>query len=466
MRTDKFPKAIRYIMWNEAAERFTFYGMKAILTTFLVSQFYNPHHLPELNDMANAKSNELTHLFITLAYAASVIGAFVSDWFIGKYRTILYLSIVYCIGIFFQSWFVSDYHLFLTGLLLIALGSGGIKPCVSANVGDQFNEDNKHLITKAFSVFYFCINSGSFFSTLLIPVIYKNYGPALAFGIPGVLMGLAIIIFFTGRKNYVKAPPRGFPKENFVGISLHAFMNLLKGKTKGKAGMLDSAKGKYSETAVEGIKAVWKILGVFAFIPVFWALYDQNSSEWVLQATHLDLALLGYTLLPEQVQAINPVLILGFIPLFSFYIFPRLERNGKIIDPLVKMGVGLVFTMLSFVVIYFLQLQIDHGAHPNVIWQMLAYFILTIGEVLINITGLEYAYRNAPASMKSTVMAFWLLTVAFGNYFVSLINSNIAGGGFLSRLHGADYYLFFTGLIGVVIMIYFFYVRALNRKRD
>lgn len=462
MSNGKFPGAIKYIMWNEAAERFTFYGMKAILTTYLVTQFFNPTGSAAINDAATAHANEDTHLFITLAYAASVIGAFTADWFLGKYRTILYLSIVYSLGIFCQSVFAYNYPLFMTGLYTIALGSGGIKPCVSANVGDQFDDTNRHLIEKAFSLFYFCINFGSFFSTLLIPVIFKEYGARIAFGIPGILMTIAIIVFIAGNRRYVKVRPGGYPRENFVVISLYALVGFLRGK-KGDRSFLDIARDKYSSDAVDGIAAVWRILGVFAFIPVFWALYDQNSSEWVLQATHLDLTIAGVTLLAQQVQAVNPVLILALIPVFTFIVFPGLARKNIHVSPLAKIGAGLIFTMLAFVVVYTIQLRIDAGARPNVAWQMLAYLILTIGEVLISITGLEYAYAQSPAKMKSTVMAFWLLTVAAGNYFVSLINKNIASGGVLSSLHGAAYYRFFIIVIAVTTALYFLYMRRIRK---
>lgn len=463
MSATRFPSAIRFIMWNEAAERFTFYGMKAILTTFLVSHFFNPHHTPELSDSATAHANEQTHLFITLAYAASIIGAFAADWFIGKYRTILYLSLIYLAGICFQTFFTDQYSLFMCGVYLIALGSGGIKPCVSAHVGDQFTAENSHLVSKAFSLFYFCINFGSFCATLLIPFVYVYYGPRLAFGIPGILMALATIIFAAGNKTYIKVRPRGYPRENFLRITGYALAGWLKGK-KGKRALLDIALDKYTAEAVAGIRAGWRILAVFAFIPVFWALYDQNSSEWVLQAAHLDRNVFGYTLLVQQVQAINPVLILLFIPLFTIWFFPRLEARGIVIPPLYRIGIGLLFTLAAFLLICLIQFWIDAGDRPSVWWQLLAYFILTTGEVLVYLTGLEYAYAQAPPKMKSTIMAFWLLTVAVGNYFVSLVNGNIAAGGFLSHLHGTAYYLFFSAIMAVTILLYFLFIRRLSKQ--
>jgi len=97
----------------------------------------------------------------------------------------------------------------LAGLGLIALGAGGIKPCVSAHVGDQFGRSNQHLLTKIFNIFYFSINAGAVVSNLLIPVILKWHGPHWAFGIPGVLMALATLFFWMGRRKFIHVPAKG-----------------------------------------------------------------------------------------------------------------------------------------------------------------------------------------------------------------------------------------------------------------
>lgn len=369
---------------------------------------------------------------------------------------------MYCIGTFLQAFNVDNYPLFMAGLFIIAIGSGGIKPNVSANLGDQFDESNSHLISKAFNLFYFCINIGSFFSSLLIPIMLREYGPKIAFGIPGVLMFLALIVFILGKKYYKKVPPVGYPKENFLVISFFSLSQFLKGKKADS--ILDLAKSKYSTEAVDGIKQVWTILGLFAFIPFFWALYDQNGSEWVLQATQLDLTVAEITFMPQQIQAINAILILVYVPILSLGLYPYLEKKGINFNPLLKIGFGFIFTLLSFVIIWAIQLKVDAGEHPSVLWQVLAYVILTLGEVLISMTGLEYAYQQAPKKMKSTITAFWLLTVSTGNYLVSLINGNISNNGILSVLKGANYYLFFTILILFITLIYFAYTRKINKK--
>jgi POT family proton-dependent oligopeptide transporter len=446
----KYPKSIPYIIGNEAAERFSFYGMKAILTVYLMQGFA----------MSEAMANEKTHLFIALAYLFSIVGGALSDYFFGKYKTILYLSIVYCAGHLCLALFDKNLDGFLFGLLLIVLGAGGIKPCVSANVGDQFDSSNAYLLDKVFGLFYFSINLGAFVSTLLIPLILKHYGAPIAFGIPGILMALATVIFWMGRKKYVRVPPSGFNKENFMAVSLYALFHCAS-KKKGQA-LWDVALVKYSKEAVNNVKAVWKVLVVFAFIPVFWALYDQNGSEWVIQASFMNLYFMGMTWLPSQVQAINPILILVFIPLFSFVLYPALERIGIRITPLRKIGAGMVLTIASFAIIAMIQNEIDAGQHPDIGWQLLAYVLITAAEILISITGLEFAYNQAPKAMKSTLMSCWLMTVFVGNIFVAHINSNKAEHGFFASLNGASYYWFFFWLMLAFTVIYFFVAKGLK----
>lgn len=456
----KLPRSIFYIIGNEAAERFSFYGMKAILTTFLVAQFFNPTKDPSLDTEAAARANDITHFFATLVYLLPLVGAVLADWFFGKYRIILYLSLVYCGGHACLSFFENNLNGFLFGLLLIAIGAGGIKPCVSANVGDQLDGKDPALVTKGYAWFYFSINIGAFLSMMLTPIVMRDATPAIAFGVPGILMGLATLVFFLGRKTYVKVPPAGINRENFLSISFYALWLRLKGRTGG----LDAAKTRFLPERVDAVKAVWGILGFFSMVPVFWALNDQNSSEWVLQAQKMDLNWLGHTWLAEQIQSTNAILVLVFIPLYSYGLFPWLRKMGIDFTPQRKVTAGFLLTILAFCIIYLIQRQIDQGVAPSIGWQVLAYIVLTAAEVLIYQTGLEYAYTQAPASMKSTIMSFWLLTISIGNYIVSLVNSSIANNGICRDLTGARFYLFFIGLMAVATLVFWLMNRRTKQK--
>jgi len=466
-RKPRYPKSVPFIIGNEAAERFSFYGMRSILTLFLVNQFFNPTHNPALTVVANAKANERNHYFVMLAYALPFVGGLVADWFTGKYKLILYISMVYCIGHLLLSMFDTNLDGFTLGIIVVAIGAGGIKSCVSANVGDQFDANNQDLLSKVYGWFYFSINAGSMISTILIPWTYEHYGAKWAFGIPGILMTLATIIFFSGRKMYVRVPPSGVNRNNLVFISLYALFNISK-KQKGQS-LLDVAKGKFDPEKVEGIKAVYRVIAVFFFALAFWAVWDQCLSEWVLYADKMDrsinLGFTKFTVLAGQVSTVNTVFLLLFIPLFNYWVYPSLDKMGLKTTPLRRLGAGLVLTGLSFVIIALLHSSIDAGNSPSIWWQILAYMVLSAAEVLVSITGLEYAYTHSPKSMKSTMTGIWFLVVSAGNLITALVNGHIAEGGFFARhLQGANYEWFFICFIAVFVIVFMFVAPRLKER--
>ena len=415
------PPGVPYIIGNEAAERFSYYGMKSVLTVFMAHYLLNQSGV--LAPMSDNQAYMYSHVFVLGVYALPVLGAILADGFFGKYRTILSLSIVYCLGnltlaCMATSWGIAigQRTMLAIGLFLICLGAGGIKPCVSANVGDQFGESNKHLLSKMFGWFYFSINAGSFISSILCPWLLANskWGPGWAFGIPGIAMLIATLFFWGGRKKMVHVPPAGlgYLKETF---------------------------------SKEGLITLGRIAMVYVFILVFWALWGMsNGVEWTLQAEKMDLHWMGMNLIAAQVQTANPILILIFIPIVNYVIYPAIDKVFPL-TPLRKIGIGLFITALSFVVIVWIQGQIDAGMKPSINWQLLAYVILTLGEAMVSITGLEFSYTQAPNSMKSSVMALWLLTVASGEGFVALVNKWILGGG--HKLSAYQYFTFFTWLM-------------------
>jgi len=456
----KIPRAVPFIIGNEFAERFSFYGMRSILAVFLVHQFFSHENSVE----ANAHSNSINHMFSTLVYATPLLGAILADWFFGKYRVILIGSLIYTIGHFLLSMFDTNLAGFQTGLIIIAFSAGAIKSCVSANVGDQFDHSNQHLMSTIYSWFYFSINAGSMVSLFLIPLIYDKFGAAWAFGVPGILMALATLIFFSGRKSYVKLPAKGINKDNFVSVSFYTLMCKLSPKAPGTA--WEQAEAKYGYDKVDGIKAVWRIMAVFAFIPVFWSLWDMNSAEWVLQSVHLDLNLgvFGWKILPSQIQTVNAAFLLAMIPLFNFVLYPLATKLGLKLTPLRKIGFGLLVTAGSFLIIALLQEKVDKGLHPSVWWQIFAYAILSAGEVLVSLVGLEYAYTQSPVSMKSTMTAIWYFTYSVGSFFNTIVNNSIANHGYFARFTGASFFWLFTGICLAFFVVFLFVSPRLKEK--
>ena len=197
----------------------------------------------------------------------------------------------------------------------------------------------------------------------------------------------------------------------------------------------------------EGLMTLARIAMVYVFILVFWALWGMsNGAEWTLQAEKMDLHWMGMNLIAAQVQTANPILILIFIPIVNYVIYPAIDKVFRL-TPLRKIGIGLYITALSFVVIVWIQGQIDAGLKPSINWQLLAYVILTLGEAMVSITGLEFSYTQSPNSMKSSVMALWLLTVASGELFVGLVNKWILHAGGAQKVSAYQYFTFFTWLM-------------------
>jgi proton-dependent oligopeptide transporter, POT family len=427
--TTEMPTGIPYIISNEAAERFSFYGMKGILVIFMTKYMLDSSGMAD--HMSEASAKEWYHSFTSAVYFFPLIGAIISDAFWGKYRTIIILSVVYCLGHLTLAMDETRTGLML-GLGLIAIGSGGIKPCVSAHVGDQFGANNQHLLEKVFGWFYFSINLGAFASTLATPWLLANYGPHLAFGIPGVLMTLATIFFWMGRNKFVHIPPHGlaFLKEAFSG---------------------------------DGLRTIGKLGLIYCFVAMFWALFDQTGSAWVLQADKMDRNFMGVEWLPSQIHAINPIMIMIFIPIFNGFPIGGGRRFPGIygllnevftLTPLRKISIGLFLTVPAFLLPALIETWIEAGETPNISWQLGSYVIITAAEVFVSITCLEFSYTQAPKKMKSLIMALFLMSVSLGNLFVAVVNKIIQNDDGTTALNNVEYYLFFAAAMLVTAFVF------------
>jgi dipeptide/tripeptide permease len=630
---NRLPPQTKYIVGNEACERFSYYGIRSILAGYITGEVVRGG----LGQSPDA-STTIIHLFIFANYFMPLFGAWLSDKLIGRYNTILYVSLVYCLG----NGVLACSDMFATvsakliclasGLALIAFGSGGIKPCVSAFMGDQFKPEQGHLLQKAYGAFYWAINFGSFFSFLVVPAVKNHRGYGWAFGVPGILMALATLIFWLGTKHYTRVPPaRQTKTAGFLEVFIHAFksqpglgvgpvLNLgvtlilplaamvaftfvalmpvsgtfteggLRDKLVYAVGWISlaavalwyllivllsllgrmelpdlfwkAALARHSEEEVSAARSVGPILFVFALIPVFWALFDQTTSTWVLQgqkmvpfvvggkyamgmilalaATQivaavagsnalargllvafdalglasglLALLLLGstqdwntilgplafiipaaallaigiwgplrlvrwvlgvqgllgliivfaapvrsallalsFTITAEEMQSANPALVMILVPLLTLWVYPRM---GRLATPLRRMSAGMVLASLSYVIVAWLQQRIETGTQMSVLWQTLPYLVLTTGEVLLSSTGLEFAFAESAPTMRSTIMSFWLLTVAFGNLVVTGITKVMGAGGGHSGSVTSSRFLLYAAMTAVVAVLF------------
>jgi POT family proton-dependent oligopeptide transporter len=516
--TGRLPRQVPYIIGNEACERFSFYGMRNILTPFLVSTLLL--YAPEAERAGIAK--DVFHSFVIGVYFFPLLGGWLSDRYFGKYNTVLWFSLVYCAGHAMLAAFDDNRTGFYVGLFLIAFGSGGIKPLVVSFVGDQFSQANKALAKIVFDAFYWTINFGSFFASLLMPIFLRSYGPAVAFGIPGVLMGIATLIFWMGRKQYVRVPPtRGKDPHSFLNVArtalgAHAPGQARIGRMVAIAGgvlavalllcwafkpgfwpqgfdfvigaclslgalllfggigtwiQLDRARGLHPDKAVDDVRAVLRILIVFALVTPFWSLFDQKASTWILQGNEMRVPHEAWwwpswlVKVPAQMQALNPLLVMLLIPFNNIVLYPLLRRIGFEPTALKRMGWGIAFSGVAWIVAGLIQLHIDSGASTSLAWQALPYILLTFGEVLVSATALEFAYSQATGAMKGVIMAFWYLSVTFGNLWVLLTNAAVRNDAVTARIaatgmgENAFLMFFFAAFAFVAALAFALYAR-------
>lgn len=361
-----YPKCVFFILGNEFCERYSYYGMRTILVLYL--KYYL--------DMSDDTSTAVYHAFTVLAYLFPLMGAFIADSWLGKYRTILYLSIVYAFGMILNTMGAcppigkDTMHLVLSmvGLFVIAVGTGGIKPCVSSFGGDQFDPDQEQYRRSFFSLFYFAINAGSLVSTVVSPIIRDDvhcFGRddcyALAFGIPAALMVVAIFTFVAGTRFYIiKAPEGNVFAEVFTGIgsAIRHRWNTPRSQ-RNKEHWMDYALVDTSAKMVRDTKYVLRVLILYIPLPLFWALFDQQGSRWTLQATRMNGYVGSVQIKPDQMQVFNPLLIVTLIPLFEATLYPCLRKYNINFSPLRRMTLGMILAGVSFILAAGVQLEMD-----------------------------------------------------------------------------------------------------------
>ena len=445
---DRFPPQIKYIIGNEACERFSYYGMIGILELYLKDRL----------QMGADGATQVLHLFGTAVYFLPLLGGWLADRFWGRYWTILSISLFYCLGHGTLALFEGSRAGLLAGLALLAIGAGGLKPCVSAFVGDQFGPNQDRALTKVYGWFYWAINLGAAFGYFVIPLVRNHAGYGWAFGVPGIFMGLATLIFWLGTKHYVRQPPqRAHKGAGFWSVAWYALTHRRERKAGGR--FFDAALPRFAPEEVQGAQAVAGIVMVFATVPMFWALFNQVNSTWVLQGKKMTPF---YLLDGETMQSAGAILVMIWVPILTLGLYPWLERQGILPTPLRRMSAGMVLGALSFVGCGFIQSRMDQGATLSVAWQLLPYIVLEAGEVMLSATALEFAFSQSPERMKSIIMSFWLMTIAGGHFLVAVftnLNSHYV------HARGAAEFFFYAALMFVVAGVFIFLATRYRERR-
>ena len=479
----KLPVAALFFLAVEFSERASYYGYRSILMPYLRFEL----------GFSKERATEIIRSNIALTYVMPVLGGLLADWFFGKYLTIVGFALICCLGhlllalsMHFDAFpmlhllFDDGLGVFQAGLFCIACGAGGLKPNNTGMFGDQFQGDRQAQIENAFRWFYTSINVGSLLANIGVPLVKNTWSYDWGFGVPGLLMLASAIFLVWGRKYYFHVPPVGLPKTTFVSFNLHALWLWLRGTPK----LWQMLVGKFGEKTAEYQVSIWRVTAYFLFFAVAWAVYDMNGAEWVEEARYLDRRLWGFEVPFESVQTVNPFFIIVLAPLAVLF-FNWLRDRGVDFPMRRQVFWGMLLLIVAALIEGSIKIGIENwldanpamrepkyaDAHPEFFssisawWQVLAYFVLTAGEVLFSIAGLTLGFRYAPPKMKASVLAAWYLSTATGNYVAAAVNSLMGEGQVLHFLtNGGNYYWFFCLLLTVNAALYYWITPLIPEK--
>ncbi|KAI9188831.1 hypothetical protein H9P43_000253 [Blastocladiella emersonii ATCC 22665] len=480
-----FPRAVYYILPNEFGERFTYYALSAFINRYL--QFIG----------ASAESAKvMVHAWKMITYFCPLIGAAVSDSFLGKYKTIVYLSVIYLIGnivlVITSIPVMRSVGTVSIGLYLVAFGTGGIKPCVGPHGGDQFLKSQADAIRRFFSYFYIAINCGSLLTGFVTPAVKDNtrcWGDSIVakdgtvthfcymagFILPTVVFFLAFVVFVYGERHYRIVPPVGeFVPLKVVLVIADSIKAYFAGKRPAEgASFFSLGSDRYGAQFAEETGEFMRVLWVIFPISFVWMVYDQQSTEWQGQYDRMDQVFFGMYVSAETFTAVvNPVLIVLVLWLLATFIYPALEKVGLPVTALRRMIIGSLLVAVAFLLSGFLQTKVIDSFDGetdakgfqvprsckncvHAAWQFPQWIILSIGEAMFSPTGNEFAYSQSPDSLKAMTSSFWLLLVAIGNFLVVALEGTLEAASWASYPNHdtrAGKYYFYSALCGVAIL--------------
>lgn len=426
-RLKKHPTGFWYIFWGELAERASFYGMRTVLALYMTTVLKF-----EQEDGA-----AIMHAFIAASYITPLLGGYLADRVLGRYKTILYFSGPYILGHIILGGLESRVGLFIA-LGLLALGSGSIKPNTSTLMGQMYEEQKKtSLLTEAFSYFYAAINIGSAIATLSLPWVRDTVaktstierGYAVALMIPAALMAVAFVFFAIGKKHYPQEHVKDLPPK--------------------------TVQQKAAERAT-----LSRIAGLFALIAIFWFVYDQSASTWVyFAADHMDLHLFGdFTVTPDQIQGLNPVLIVVLTPVFNaVWELLKRRRGGEDVPDTRKMLFGF-FIVIGCMAIMAMAGYMAGAGKVSVWWMCLATLVITLSELCISVVGLEFAFKVAAPGTKSVVTAAFLFTVFGGDFIAGIFDKAL-----WNKISPGNFFAIQTAIMIVAAGIFYVIARRFER---
>lgn len=382
---DSHPIGFWFVFWGEFAERACYYGVRTLLALFITQEL----------GFTDANAATVIQVFMAAAYALPLIGGVIADRWLGRYLTIVLFSVPYIVGEAMLGLTHNPLMLYVS-LAMLAIGVGAIKPNVAPLMARMYEEQGKHaLMDRAFSYFYLAINIGGALTAYLLPPLRDHAGVRVALFLPAGLMTLALVIFAIGKRFY--------PIEDAASRA---------------AARASKDSVHHQPVTAEERRRLTRMLLVFPLLVIFWLAYDQQPSTWVFFARdYVDLNLWPFslTLAPDQMQAVNPFLIVVCTPIFNMLWGWVDRRRGRQTPARAKVFTGFWITIVS-IGLMALAGFLSTPEHKVSIWLMLvANVVLCFGELCISMIGMQMAYMDAPAKYKSSITAVFYLTIFGGD---------------------------------------------------
>ena len=480
------PRGLGLLFITEMWERFSYYGMRAILILYLTQALH----------WNTARAANLYGTYTMLVFLTPLIGGYLADRIIGTRRSLVIGGIVIAAGHFCLA--VNSMTMFYTGLTLIIVGTGFFKPNVSTMVG-QIYADGDSRRDAGFTIFYVGINTGAFLGGLVCGYLadqtrFGDRGWHWGFGAAGVGMILGLIVYVIFRDKYLpgigvraakQLPGVAAPivaKDSKV--AMHALIGVAAGVTisvlLGGFGVLSAFVSALIGASLavtilgshgEERKRVIALFIVALFVVVFWACYEQaGSSMNLFAANNTDLQVGSFHIPSAWSQNVNPAVIILFAPVFA-WIWMKLAKIGREPSTAVKMVIGLALLGFGFVFMVIGGQRADNGALVSPFWLVAAFTFHTWGELCLSPVGLSYVTKIAPMRFASLLMGVWFLAQAAAEKVAGTIAelTPVPGqppaaprGGFIGMLqhtaltnHGFYTIFLVMALAASVLMIFF-----------
>ncbi|OXA44992.1 Peptide transporter family 1 [Folsomia candida] len=361
-----YPKGVAFIALTELAARFAYYGSRAVLTIYMRNVLSFSEDL----------TTTIYHAFLMLCYTLPVIWGVVADSFLGMYKTLWIVNLLFLVGSVgltagsFPGLMLPPVEVTILSLILMAVGTGGMKPCLAPFGGEQFTLPQQALrLQQFFSIFFVATTIGNMLSTVVTPVLRKDVSCLgretcypLAFSVPCVMMLFAVVIFLAGKPFYKRRKPEGNMLVKVVMCMKHAIGTRWKSSSPKKAHWLDHAEGKFDPQLIQDLKGLLGLLIYYAPFPMFYALLEQLGSRWTLQATKM-WGRVGHNfyIKPDQMQVSNAIFMFLFTPIFEGILYPVLAKVGLLKRPLQRIGLGLFLAGMAFVAAGLVELRIQNN---------------------------------------------------------------------------------------------------------